>query len=61
LIGMFVRGHLLLCYRPRMSSYPPFGKRVNLFRFNVFGTSSNPNLRDLGTAEMPADLGICQS
>ena len=20
-----------------------------------------PNLRDLGTAEMPADLGICQS
>jgi hypothetical protein len=41
LIGMFVRGHLLLCYRPRMSSYPPFGKRVNLFRFNVFGTSSN--------------------
>ena len=23
--------------------------------------ASNPNLRDLGSAEMPADLGICQS
>jgi len=23
--------------------------------------SVKPNLRDLGTAEMPADLGICQS